>query len=162
MERKATSLLILTGIVIIAGGVLFFKKVTLLHIENMERQETIHIQIGRSAPFSMLYIHSIYREPVVEEFRVDHEAIVLKGVRTESPAVMEYYGFQESKEFHPMDLKLGGVFLIKRGMREGQGLTVGDRKISLTEIGEKGDRIRLRVESLSFGKYLFAMIWKYH
>ena len=155
-------LLILIGIGLMAGGVLFFKKVTFLHIENMERQKAIRIRIGSAERFSQFYIHSIYREPVAEEFQVDHEAIVLKGVRTESPAVMEYYGFQESKEFHPMDLKLGGVFLIKRGMREGQGLTVGDRKISLTEIGEKGDRIRLRVESLSFGKYLFAMIWKYH
>ena len=128
----------------------------------MERQETIHIQIGRSAPFSMLYIHSIYREPVVEEFRVDHEAIVLKGVRTKSPAVMEYYGFQDVKEFHPMDLKLGAVFLIRRGMGEGQGLIVGERKIYLSEIGEKGDRIQLRVESISLGGYLFSLLWKYH
>lgn len=145
-----------------AGGVLVFEKVTLLHIENMDRHKTIHIRIGPSDPFSMLYIHSIYREPVVEEFRVDHEAVVLKGVRTKSPGVMEYYGFQDVKEFHPMDLKLGTVFLIRRAMGEGQGLIVGERKIYLSEIGEKGDRIQLRVESLSLGKYLFAVIWKYH
>ena len=150
------------GIAIIAGGVLVFKKVSLLHIENMERQEAIHIRIGPSGLFSQFYIHSIYREPVVEEFQVDHEAIVLKGVRTKSPAVMEYYGFQESKEFHPMDLKLGSVFLIKKGMGEGQGLVVGDRKIYLSEVGEKGDRIQLRVESLALGKYLFSVVWKYH
>jgi hypothetical protein len=155
-------LLILMGIAIMAGGVLFFEKVTLLHIQNMDRQKTIHIRIGPSEPFSLFYIHSIYREPVVEEFQVDHEAIILKGVRTKSPAIMEYYGFQESKEFHPMDLKLGAVFLIRRGMGEGQGLIVGDRKIYLSEIGEKGDRIQLRVESISLGKYLFSVIWKYH
>jgi hypothetical protein len=147
---------------IIAGGFLFFEKTTLLHIENMDRQKTIHIQISPSESFSMFYIHSIYRQPVVEEFQVDHQAIILKGVRTKSPAVMEYYGFQESEEFHPMDLKLGAVFLIRRGMGEGQGLIVRDRKIYLSEIGEKGDRIQLRVESLSLGEYLFASIWKYH
>ena len=98
----------------------------------------------------------------MEEFQVDHQAIILKGVRTKSLAIMEYYGFQESKEFHPMDLKLGAVFLIRRGMGEGQGLIVRDRKIYLSEIGEKGDRIQLRVESISFGEYLFASIWKYH
>ncbi len=145
-----------------AGGVLVFKKVALLHIENMERQKAIHLRIGRSGLFSQFYIHSIYREPVVEEFRVDHEAIVLKGVRTKSPAVMEYYGFQESKEFHPMNLKLGPVFLIKKGTGEGQGLVVGGRKIYLNEVGEEGDRIQIRVESLALGKYLFSMIWKYH
>jgi flagellar motor switch protein FliM len=61
-----------------------------------------------------------------------------------------------------MDLKLGAVFLIRRGMGEGQGLIVGDRKIYLSEIGEKGDRIQLRVESISLGKYLLSVIWKYH
>ncbi len=162
MERKIVAFLIFIGIGMMAGGALFLKKVTFLHIENMERPKAIPIRIGSSEPFSQFYIHSIYREPVAEEFRVDHEAIVLKGVRTKSPAVMEYYGFQESKEFHPMDLRLGAVFLIKRGMGEGQGLIVGDRKIHLTEIGERGDRIRLRVESVSLGKYLSAMIWKYH
>jgi len=155
-------LLILIGIVIIAGGFLFFQKVTLLHIENMDRQRTIHIRITPTEPFSLFYIHSIYREPVVEEFQVDHQAIILKGVRTKSLAIMEYYGFQESKEFHPMDLKLGAVFLIRRGMGEGQGLIVRDRKIYLSEIGEKGDRIQLRVEFISLGEYLFASIWKYH
>ncbi len=137
-------------------------KVTLLHIENMDRQKTIHIQISPSESFSLFYIHSIYRESVVEEFLVDHQAIILKGVRTKSPAIMEYYGFQESKEFHPMDLKLGAVFLIRRGMGEGQGLIVGDRKIYLSEIGEKGDRIQLRVESISLGEYLLSEIWKHH
>jgi hypothetical protein len=155
-------LLILIGIAIAVGGFLFFEKVTLLHIENMDRQTTIHIRISPSEAFSLFYIHSIYRESVVEEFQVDHQAIILKGVRTKSLAIMEYYGFQESKEFHPMDLKLGAVFLIRRGMGEGQGLIVRDRKIYLSEIGEKGDRIQLRVEFISLGEYLFASIWKYH
>jgi hypothetical protein len=162
LKRKVLPLLVLIVIAIIAGGFLFFEKVTLLHIENMDRQKTIRIRIGPSETFSMFYIHSIYREPVLEEFQVDHQAIILKGVRTKSPAIMEYYGFQESKDFHPMNLKLGAVFLIRRGMGEGQGLIVGERKIYLSEIGEKGDRIQLRVEFISLGEYLFASIWKYH
>jgi hypothetical protein len=162
LKRKVLPLLILIGIAIIAGGFLFLEKVTLLHIENMDRQKTIHIRIGPSESFSLFYIHSIYRESVMEEFQVDHQAIILKGVRTKSPAIMEYYGFQESDEFHPMDLKLGAVFLIRRGMGEGQGLIVRDRKIYLSEIGQKGDRIQLRVEFISLGEYLFASVWKYH
>jgi len=107
--------------------------------------------------FSMFYIHSIYRESVIEEFQTEKEAIVLKGIRTKSPAVMEYYGFEDMKEFHSLDLKLGAVFLIRRGMGEGQGLIVRDRKIYLSEIGEKGDRIQLKVEPVSLGKYLLSM-----
>jgi len=154
--------LIWVGVLIIAGGVLLFKKVTLLHVENMDRPKAIHIRMSPTETFSMFYIHSIYKEPVVEEFQAERNAIILKGVRTKSPAVMEYYGFQEPGEFHPMNLKLGAVFLIRRGMGEGQGLIVGDKKIYLSEIGEKGDRIQIRVESLSLGKYLLWMSFKDH
>jgi hypothetical protein len=149
-------------ILIVGGGILLFKKVTLLHIENMDRPLALHIRIDPSETFSMFYIHSIYKEPVVEEFKAEQEAIVLKGIRTKSPAVMEYYGFNDVKEFHPLNVKLGAVFLIRRGMGEGQGLIVRDRKIYLSEIGERGDRIQLRVKSISFGKYLLSLIWRYH
>ena len=149
-------------ILIVAGGVLLFKKVTLLHIENMDRPKAIHIRISLSETFSMFYIHSIYKEPVVEEFQAEKDAIILKGVRTKSPGVMEYYGFEDTKEFHPMNQRLGAIFIVRRGMGEGQGLIVGDRKIYLSEIGERGDRIRLRVESMSLGNDLLSTIWKYH
>jgi len=148
------------GILIVAGGVLLFKKVSILHVENMDRPKTIHIRIGASESFSIFYIHSKYNEPVAEEFQAEKGAIVLKGVRTKSPAVMEYYGFQDTKEFHPLDQKLGAVFIIRRGMGEGQGLIVRDRKIYLSEIGEKGDRIQLRVESIHLWRYLLAKIRK--
>jgi hypothetical protein len=159
---KRWPLLILIAILIVGGGVFLFKKVTLLHIENMDRPKAIHMRISPSETFSMFYIHSIYREPVIEEFQAEKDAIVLKGIRTKSPAVMEYYGFEDTKEFHPMNQRLGAVFIVRRGMGEGQGLIVGDRKIYLSEIGERGDRIQLRVESMSLGKYLLSMIWKYY
>ena len=160
MRAKRWPLLTLIGIVIVTGGVFLCKKVTLLHIENMDRHKAIHIRISPSEQFSMFYIHSIYKEPVIEEFQAEKEAIVLKGIRTKSPAVMEYYGFEDMKEFHPMNQRLGAVFLIRRGMGEGQGLIVGDKKIYLSEIGEKGDRIQLRVESMSLGKYIQSLVLK--
>jgi hypothetical protein len=144
------------GILIIIGGVFLFKKVTLLQLENMDRSKAVHIRVNPSETFSMFYIHSIYKEPVIEEFQPEKDTIVLKGVRTKSPAVMEYYGFEESEEFHPMNLKLGAVFIIRRGMGEGQGVVVRERKIYLSEVGERGDRIQLRVESMSLVKYLLG------
>jgi len=148
----------LIGIMIVTGGVFLFKKVTVRQLRNMDRPRAIGIKISPSEKFSMFYIHSIYQEPVVEEFQAEKEAIILKEVRTKSPAVMEYYGFEDIKEFHPMNQRLGAVFIIKRGMGEGQGLIIKDRKIYLSEIGERGDRIQLRVESMSLGKYLFSMV----
>jgi len=146
----------------VGGGVFLFKKVTLLDIENMDHPKAIHMRISPSETFSMFYIHSIYREPVIEEFQAEKDAIALKGIKTKSPAVMEYYGFEDTKEFHPMNQKLGAVFIVRRGMGEGQGLIVGERKIYLSEIGERGDRIQLRVESMPLGKYLLSTVWKHH
>jgi len=150
-------LISILGILIVAGGVFLFKKVTVLQLENMDHPGMIQIRISPPEPFSVFYIHSVYRKPVIEEFQADKEAIVLKGVRTKSPAVMEYYGFEDSKEFHPLNERLGAIYF-KWGIGEGQGLIVRDRKIYLSEIGKKGDRIRLRVESISLGEYLLSMI----
>jgi hypothetical protein len=159
LKQRTWSLLALVGLLIIAGGVLFLKKITVLHIENMDHPRTIRTRIGPTEPFSVFYIHSIYKEPVVEEFRAEGDAVVLKGVRTKSPAVMEYYGFEDMKGFHPMNQRLGAIYF-KWGIGEGQGLIVRDRKIYLSEIGERGDRIQLSVESMSLLNYLLSEIFK--
>jgi hypothetical protein len=108
----------------------------------------------------MFYIHSIYLEPVIEEFRIEEGAILLQGVRTKSPAVMEYYGFEDTKEFHPVTQRLGAIYF-KWGTGEGQGLIVRERKIYLSQIGERGDRIRLRVISVPLGYHLFKRYLKF-
>ncbi len=135
------------------------KKVTVLHIENMDHPRTIRIRISPTEPFSVFYVHSIYKVPVVEEFQAEGDAVALKGVRTKSPAVMEYYGFEDMKGFHPMNQRLGAIYF-KWGIGEGQGLIVRDRKIYLSEIGARGDRIQLRVESLSLLNYLLSEMFK--
>lgn len=137
-----------------AGGAFIFKKITFLHLENPDRRKTLQIRVSPTETFSVFYIHSIYLEPVIEEFRLEGGVILLQGVRTKSPAVMEYYGFEDTKEFHPVTQRLGAIYF-KWGTGEGQGLIVRERKIYLNEIGEKGDRIRLRVESVPLGSYLF-------
>ncbi len=159
MKRKIWPLLTWIGIIAVAGGVFLFNKVTFLRIESMDHPRAIRIRISPPEAFSAFYIHSIYKEPVIEEFEAEKDAIVLRGIRTKSPAVMEYYGFEDVKEFHPLNYRLGAVFIMRRGMGEGQGLIVKERKIYLSEIGERGDRIQLRVESVSLGNYLFSMVF---
>jgi hypothetical protein len=147
---KRWPLLILIGFLIVAGGALYLKEITFLQLENMDRGRALHIRVDPSEPFSIYYIHSLYREPVMEEFRVGKGVLLLEGVRTKSLAVMEYYGFEDAKEFHPVTQKLGAIFF-KWGTGDGQALIVRERKIYLSEIGEKGDRIRLRVVSVPLG-----------
>jgi hypothetical protein len=143
-----------------AGGVSYFKRVTFLQLKNMDRPKVVQTPIHPSEPFSIFYVHSIYEVPVIEEFQAVEGALVLKGVRTKSPAVMEYYGFDDVKEFHPMDQKLGAIFIMRRGMGEGQGMIVKGKKIYLSEIGEEGDRIQLRVDSIPLGKYLYSLVFE--
>ena len=159
MKPKTWVLLILIGIIVAAGGVLLFKQILLLQLENTDQPQTVQVRIDPSERFSIFYIHSIHREAVTEEFQADRDGIVLKGVRTTSPAIQEYYGFQDTKDFHPLNLKLGAIF-IRVGEGEGQGLVVRDRKIYLSEVGKRGDRIRLRVRSVSLGNYLYSRLFE--
>ena len=159
MKRKIIFFLVLVGFLIGAAGVLYLKKVTLLYLENMDRPRTVRVWVNPSDQFSIFYIHSIYNAPAIEEFQVDRGGVTLKGVRTQNPGILEYYGFEDSKQFHAMDQKLGAIFF-RVAMGEGQGLIVRDKKIYLSEIGEKGDRIRLRVNTLSLGTYLLKTISK--
>lgn len=133
------------------------KKITLIRVENLDQKRVLHIRVGPAERFSLFYTHSIYQEPVIEEFRVKEGEILLEGVRTKSPGVMEYYGFEEVKEFHPVSKRFS-VIDLKSGVGEGQGLIVKEKKIYFSEIGEKGDRIRLRVVSVSLGYYLLEYI----
>jgi hypothetical protein len=148
------------GLVIVTGGVFYFKDVIFLQLKNMDRPKTVQARIHLSETFSIFYVHSIYGVPVIEEFQAIEGGLVIKGVRTKSPGVMEYYGFDDVKEFHPMDQKLGAIFIMRRGMGEGQGLIVRGQKIYLSEIGEKGDRIQLRVGSMPLGRYLYSRMFE--
>ncbi len=153
MKNKSWPLLTLIIVLLVLGGVFLFKKINFLQLENLDRNKVLHIRVAPSEPFSMFYIHSIYLEPVIEEFRIEKGAILLEGVRTKSSGVMEYYGFEDTKEFHPVTQRLGAIYF-RWGTGEGQGLIVRERKIYLSEIGERGDRIRLRIISVPLGYYL--------
>jgi len=159
LKLKKRPLLLVIFLLILAGGFfLFVKKITVLQIKNLDHSQTLRIRTGPSGTFSIFYINSIYDEPVSEEFQIKGETIILKGVRTKSPGVMGYYGFDDTKELHTMNRNLGTAFIFKNGMVEGQGLRIGDKKIFLNEIGEKGNSIQISVDFMRLGCYLFLML----
>jgi len=159
LKRIGWILPILIVFLWVAGAVFYFQKVLLLQLENTDHPRTIEVEIQPSERFTVFYVHSIYGESVTEEFQADEDGIVLKGVKTKSPAILEYFGFEDMKEFHPMNVVLGAIYF-RVGMGEGQGLIVKDRKIYLSEIGARGDRIRLRVKSVPLGYHLFLKIFR--
>ncbi len=163
MKRKTTHLLTLLVVVIAAGGLLFLSldmKILVLQLENMDRPQTLSLRIQPMERFSIYHVHSVHHEPVIEEFEAAPDnTIVLRGVRTMSPAIAEQYGLDNQKSNHTMDEKLGAIFF-RVAPGEGQGVIVGDRKIYLKEAGSEGDRIQLSVRSISAASYLSAELSK--
>jgi hypothetical protein len=103
----------------------------------------------RGDAFSITYQHSIYRRPVVEEFSVGPGGeLVLTGVRSESGAVLEYFGFTDSRPFHAMNRPMRTI-VFRVAVEGAQMLTLGGRRISFLGLGDPGDRITLRLADVS-------------
>jgi hypothetical protein len=154
LRYKARSLLIITGLLLLAGWVLNYINLSILCLENIDRSKSYPIRVSPSERFALVYIHSIYNEPVEEIFQTHEGIIFLKEVKARHPGILEYYGFDDVKESHSFDRRIGiPIFRVATG--EPQSLLVRDIKISFKEIGERGDRIRLSFKSVSLGHYLF-------
>jgi hypothetical protein len=160
MKRKTRIALILAGIAVLGGGYLLWNVKTLvLQLENTDQGRIVRFPIKPAERFSIYYVHSVYHEPVIEDFEANPDTIILKGVRTTSDAIGEQYGFDHPRSFLPMNEKLGAIF-VRVGPGEGQGLILRDRKIYLSEIGKRGDRIQLSVRSVSLGFYFLSKLAK--
>ncbi len=158
MKVKTVRLLVLLCFAVVAGFLfLMSREVIVLELENGDRPRAIRIAVNASERFSLSYVHSIYDAPVTEDFQVEGQGIVLKGVRTKNRGVMEYYGFADGREFHPMHVPLGTIML-RVGLGAGQRLTVRDRRIHLSELGTRGDRVRLRIVPIPLGSYLLSTL----
>jgi hypothetical protein len=150
------SLLALMG----TGGAFLIKKVPVLQIVNTDHTQKVHILITPHSQFTLSYVHSIYLEPASEEFEVgEGEEIILKGVKTKSPAVANYYGFEDGRGYYPVNRRMKS-FPLRLGMSNPQTLDYGNRAISLQEIGEKGDRLEVRVVRITLAHYLLSRILK--
>jgi hypothetical protein len=105
--------------------------------------------ISSGAVFSLTHLNSIYDAPVEEAFRVDDRGqIWLKALRTESAAVLEYYGLEEvSREWISLSRPVGRISLIitRRG-----AVTLGleNEEIPLSQLLPDGARVELRAVSL--------------
>ena len=132
-----------------AGGAFLFRPATALEFENDARGTVARFPVTVGDAFSVTYQHSIYRQPVDEEFSVGPGGeLVLTGVRSESGAVLEYFGFSDSRPFHAMNRPMRTI-VFRVAVEGAQVLTLGDRRISFLALGDPGDRITLRLADVS-------------
>ena len=131
------------------GGAFLFRPANVLEFENAGRGTVARYPVKSGDAFSITYQHSIYRQPVVEEFSVGPGGeLVLTGVRSESGAVLEYFGFGDSRPFHAMNRPMRTI-VFRVAMEGAQVLTLGGRQISFLELGAPGDRITVRLADAS-------------
>jgi len=131
------------------GGAFLFRPATVLEFENAGRGVVARYAVNTGDSFSITYQHSIYRQPVVEEFSVGPgRELILTGVRSESGAVLEYFGFSDSRPFHAMNRPMRTI-VFRVAMEGAQTLTLGGRRISFLGLGDPGDRITLRLADVS-------------
>ncbi len=146
MDRtRRVSLLLLAA----AGGAFLYWPATVLEFENAGRGVVARYPVKTGDAFSITYQHSIYRQPVVEEFSVGPGGeLVLTGVRSESGAVLEYFGFTDSRPFHAMNRPMRTI-VFRVAVEGAQTLSLGDRRVSFMRLGDPGDRITVRLADVS-------------
>src|SRR4029453_2274395 len=110
-----------------------------LSVENTDRGTVLRVRLRPGEVFSVVYQHSIYDQPVTEEFVLDEKGrIVLRAVTSPSAAVREYFGITSAGERHPMARTMPEiVFRIATGTA--QRLHAGGVEHSFLELGEHGD-----------------------
>jgi hypothetical protein len=116
---------------------------TVLELENAARGQTFRIPVGGEV-FAVVAHHSIYDQPVTEEFVVGAEGrIVLVSVSSPSHSVREYFGISAPGERHAMKRAMPEVvFRIAAGEPQRLRLRGVDR--SFLELGDHGDRLVMR------------------
>lgn len=160
MKFWAWLLLLFMVFLIAAGGAFALKEVWVLQVVNTDRTGKLNIRITDSIHFTLSYIHSIYLQPAWEEFEAgETEDFILRGVRTRSPAVAAYYGFEEGREYYPVNRPMKS-FALRLGMSQAQTLSYGVQTISLGELGGRGDRLEIRVRRMNWGSYLLSRLAK--
>lgn len=142
---------------IAAGGVfLFSKTVTVLSLKNLDHPSSFYIRINPPERVTLFYINSMFDAPVEEVFEVRKGDIVLRAVETESPAVMEYYGFEDTTPVQSMNRSIGSILSIQTSMGQDQRFRVGERSIDLRAMAYPGDEIQIRVEDVSLASFLLS------
>jgi len=146
------------GVLIAAGGVFLFSgDVTVLSVRNLGRPATSFcFKTASSEQLTLFYINSMYSEPVEEVFEVTDGDIILKAVRTSSPAVMEYYGFDNPRSVQHLHRNLGRAFVIQVSVNQEQRVTIGDRTIHLRDLGNPGERVQVRVNRVSPASFILS------
>lgn len=160
MGYRAAPLLTL-ALAFVAGGAFFsLPSVNLLTIENLDRSNGQLLQSRAPLRLEMRYVHSMYDRPVEETFRIETDRIVLEAVKTDHSGIVEYYGAEEADDLSRLNRDLGSSFDILIGHKGGQDLGIAGSVLSLRELGQPGDRVRVGVKRVALWRWMLSGMWQ--
>ena len=119
--------------------------VRVIELENAARDRTARFAVGDGEVFSVTSRHSMYDQPVTEDFVAGADGrVTLAAVSSPSAAVREYFGLTEPGERHAVERAMPEVvFRVAAGTP--QRLRLAGVERSFLEFGDHGDRLVLRV-----------------
>jgi hypothetical protein len=120
------------------------RPVTVLELRNTSRGRAAHLPVAAAEVFAVTSLHSIYDQPVTEEFEVEADGrIALRAVESPSAAVREYFGLTGAGDRHAVERVMDRI-VFRVAMGTPQTLRLGGRERSFLEFGEHGDRLVMR------------------
>jgi hypothetical protein len=135
----------LGGVAAAALAAAALRPVAVLEVANAGRGRSWRFPLDAGETFSVTSRHSIYDQPVVEEFSATADGrIALRAVESPSAAVREYFGITAPGDRHAVARVLGQV-VFRVAMGAPQTLRLGGRVHSFLEFGEHGDRLVMRI-----------------
>lgn len=133
----------LAAAVLAAAGAVALRPEPVLEVRNDTRGSTVRIPVPGGGPFVVTSQHSMYDQPVAEEFVVGPRGeLVLEAVSSPSAAVREYFGITAAGERHAVVRTMRQiVFRVAAGAP--QRLRVAGAERSFLDLGDHGDRLVL-------------------
>ncbi len=115
-----------------------------LELENTSSGRRFRLAVAEGETFSVTYWHSMYDQPVAEEFALGADGrIVLRSVSSPSAAVREYFGLTGAGERHAVERPMREV-VFRIAMGRTQRLRLGGAEHSFLDFGGHGDRLVMR------------------
>lgn len=116
-----------------------------LELENTGTGRSFHFALAEGETFSVVWQHSMYDQPVAEDYAVGADGrILLRAVSSPGAAAREYLAITGPGERHAVERAMPEV-VFRVAMGKEQRLRLGGAVHSFLEFGGHGDRLVMRV-----------------
>lgn len=145
IRRSAAALAVALGCAAGTAAALgSLRPVTVLELTNTTRTRAFEIPLEPEQAFAVTYHHSMYDQPVTEEFAVGPGGeLVLHAVSSPSAAVREYFGITAAGDRHAV-LRSFPELVFRVAAGPAQRLRAAGEERSFLDFGAPGDRVLVR------------------